>query len=616
MIRREFLKQSALGLGALALGQPVGARATESKPNILWIVTEDASPHVGCYGETAIKTPHIDQLAEEGVRFENAIISCPVCSPARSAMVTGMYQTTIGSHNHRSQNKGSKAGGNEAYYPSYALPAATPMIGDYFREAGYYVCNGRDPASIKPGKTDYNFINTSAPYDGANWRDAPADMPFFAQVQLAGGKWRKAAIDHDNFTLPPYYPDDPVIRKDWAAYLASWEHADGQVGEIVASLKEAGVYDNTLVIFMTDHGISHARGKQFLYEEGLRIPFIVRFPDGRLAGTTRHDLALHIDMAPISMAFAGVPIPSHLQGQDLFAPGREERDFVVSARDRCDETIDIIRSVRTPKYKYIRNFQSGRPHLQRSQYKDGKPILQRLRELHASEALTPFQETLFAPTRPAEELYDLDADPHEMTNLAGDPAHRAALQEQRARLYSWMVQTRDPGLVPEPILEDLGKTAGSKYAAMQEPEMAERIPRFIETIAAGEANDRAALNAALADGDPVVRYWAATWLGNHRAVELREALETAAKDDVPAVRVAAHLALCKVGQFETSLPALIEMVDEDNVLVGLYAMNAVEQTGVLNARVKAGAERAVASPYDGTQRYGRRLLAKCEAAGV
>lgn len=615
MKRREFLRNATLGIGAAAALNAVGQAAT-NKPNVLWIVTEDASCHVGCYGETAVKTPHIDQLAAEGVRFENAMITCPVCSPARSAMVTGMYQTTIGSHNHRSQNKSSKAGGNEAYYQSYALPEATPMIGDYFREAGYYVCNGKEPDASKPGKTDYNFINNTPPYDGADWRDAPEGKPFFAQIQLPGGKWRKASIDHDNFTLPPYYPDDPVLRKDWAEYLASWEHADAQVGAIVERLKEAGVYDNTLVIFMTDHGVSHARGKQFLYEEGMRIPLIVRFPDGRLAGTVREDLALHIDMAPISMAFAGVPVPDHLQGQDLFAEGRRARDYVVSARDRCDETIDVIRSVRTPRYKYIRNFRSGRPHLQRSQYKDGKEILQRLKELHALEALTPLQDTLFAPSRPAEELYDLANDPFETTNLAGDPAHDAALEEQRGRLYRWMVETRDPGLIPEPILEDLGKAAGSKYAAMQAPEMATRIPRFIHAIEAGESNNRAYLRTALGDSDPVVRYWAATWAGNLRAIELRDELKKASEDDVPAVRVAAYLALCKVGEAETSLPALITLVDDPNLLVGLYAMNAVEQTGVLNATVKAGAEKALANDYNGTQRYGKRLLAKCEAMGL
>lgn len=612
MNRRAFLRNTALGIGAAATANSI-AQAAETKPNILWIVSEDASTHIGCYGETAVQTPNLDQLAAEGVRFENAFVTCPVCSPARSALVTGMYQTTLGSHNHRSQNKSPKAGGNEAYYASYQLPGATPMIGDYFREAGYYVCNGKDAQAEQPGKTDYNFINTKPPYDGADWRGAPENKPFFAQIQLGGGKWRGAAIENDNFELPPYYPDDAVMRKDWAEYLASWERADQEVGEIVQRLKEAGVYDSTLIAFITDHGISHARGKQFLYEEGIRIPMILRLPGGRRAGTVRNDLAIHIDLAAISLAAAGLPIPDHLQGADLFSEAHEARSFIATARDRCDETIDIIRGIRTPRYKYIRNFLADRPHMQRSQYKDGKDIVQHLRDLHEMEALTPLQDQIFRPHRPPEELYDLAADPHETTNIAGSPGHESVLREQRERLYQWMRDTRDPGLIPEPILEDLGREHGSKYAAMRQPEMADRIPRFIAAIEAGERNDRAALRAALGDEDPVVRYWAATGLGNLRALESRAALQERAGDQVPTVRLAAHLALCKIGDTGTHLPELAALIDDPNLLVGLYAMNAIEQTGTLDSTVKNAAERALKNPYHFTQRYGKRLLAKCEA---
>lgn len=614
MNRRQFMQTAALGLGtttAYAAGQ-----APAPRPNILWIISEDASPHLGCYGESAVMTPHLDQLAVEGVRFENAVVTCPVCSPARSALVTGMYQTTIGSHNHRSQSDDSKAGGNASYYASYELPGATPMVADFFRAAGYYICNGKDPAADKPGKTDYNFINPTSPYGGSDWRDAPAGTPFFAQIQLSGGKWRNASITHDDFELPPYYPEDPVLRKDWAEYLASWEHADAQVGAIVADLQAAGVYDNTLVIFITDHGVSHARGKQFLYEEGIRIPMIVRFPDRRLAGTVRQDLALHLDLAPVSLAFAGLPVPPHLHGTDLFAADYGKRPFLVSARDRCDETIDCIRSVRTPQYKYIRNFHAYRPHLQRSQYKDGKAIVQRLRALHEKEALTSFQDAIFAPHRAPEELYDLERDPFEMSNLAGSPEHAAVLKEQRERLYQWMVETRDPGLIPEPILEDLGREHGSKYAAMQQPEMADRLPRIVATIEAGERNDRTRLRATLADADPVVRFWAATWLGNHRAVADRDALQTLTADPVPTVRLAAHQALCGLGESDAHLPALVALLDDSNLLVGLYAMNAIEQTGILDETVRLAAEKAQTNAYDGTRRYGTRLLAKCAAIGV
>ncbi len=615
MKRRDFLRHTTIGLGGV---MTFSARVdgTTSKPNVLWIISEDASAHLGCYGEVAVDTPHLDALASEGVRFDNAIVTCPVCSPARSALVTGMYQTTIGSHNHRSQNSGAKAGGNTAFYESYRLPQDIPMVGDLFRAAGYYVTNGSGPTMESSGKTDYNFINPSSAYDGYDWRDAPAGRPFFSQIQLKGGKRRKEPLDTNEFTLPPYYPDDEVMRKDWSEYLASWEFADQQVGEILQGLREADQYDNTLIAFITDHGVSHLRGKQFLYEEGIRIPMIIRFPDKRHGGTVRRDLALHIDLAPIALAYAGIPVPDQLQGSDLFAESYKARSYVVSARDRCDETIDIIRSVRTPRYKYIRNFLSNHSHMQHSQYKDSKPITQRMRMRHEREWLTPLQDRIFNPTRPPEELYDLTSDPFETTNLAGSPAHEAVLCEQRDRLLDWMQQTRDPGLIPEPVLEALGQQYGTKFAAMQQPQMGPLLRRIVKTIEAGEKNDRRQLHSGLADSDPSVRYWAACWLGHLLDVESKAELEMAAQDPVATVRLAAHLALCKVGQQDVHLPHLSALVDEPNQIVGLYAMHAIEASGILNRVVKDAAAKALQSPYNGTQRYGKRLWEKCEAVGL
>lgn len=614
MNRRAFLRTTALGLGSLAVLKQ--ARAARPRPNILWIVAEDASPHIGCYGETAIKTPHLDALAAEGVRFENAVVTCPVCSPVRSALITGMYQTPIGSHNHRSQNDGKKAGGNKAYYDSYMLPEAVPLVSDLFRAAGYYACNGQGPAANKPGKTDYNFMTDHPPYDGKDWREAPEGKPFFAQIQLRGGKYRPKGTEVGDFELPPYYPDDPVLRKDWAEYLGSWEQQDREVGEIVESLKEAGVYENTLIVFLTDHGISHARGKQFLYEEGIRVPLIMRLPEGRLGGTVRKDLALQIDLAPASLGTAGIPVPEHVQGVDLFAPDYRERERVFAARDRCDETIETLRCVRTRRYKYIRNFQSYRPHLQRNQYKDGKAIVHRLRELYSEGNLTPLQASMFTAPRPPEELYDLDNDPYEIHNLADSADHADTLRDLRQTLYSWMLETHDPGLIPEPILEDWGREYGSKYAAMRTPEAAEAVRRSMAVIEAGERGDTEALRNALAAKCPCSRYWGAVWLGQLRDSAARAALETLTNDPVPTVRVAGHLAMCLLGEHDTHIPKLAALLATPNLIVGMYAMNAIEQTGVLNEAVRDAALKALENPCDGTQRYGKRLLAQCNEAGA
>lgn len=615
MNRRAFLRNTAIGVGSLAaLG--TARAAAQTRPNVLWIVSEDASCHIGCYGETAISTPHLDALAAEGVLFENALVTCPVCSPVRSALVTGMYQTSIGSHNHRSQNEAPKAGGNVAYYDSYLLPEATPLVSDLFRAAGYYTCNGANPSANRPGKTDYNFRTEHEPYDGSDWRDAPEGTPFFAQIQLRGGKYRPKGHEVGAFELPPYYPDDPVLREDWAEYLASWEVQDAEVGEIVQSLKDAGVYDNTLIVFFPDHGVSHARAKQFMYEEGVRVPLIMRLPGGRFAGTIRRDLALHIDLVPVSLAVAGLPVPEHVQGLDVFASDYREREHIFSARDRCDETLETLRCVRTRQYKYIRNFQSFRAHLQPNQYKDGKAIVQRLRELHEQGRLTPLQETMFTVPRPPEELYDLEQDPFETRNLADLPEHAETLRELRQALRDWMFDTYDPGLIPEPILEDWGREHGSKYAAMRRPEGAEAVRRSMAAIEAGERGDREALRDTLTDECPCSRYWAAMWLGQLRDGAARDALDTLTNDPVPTVRVAAHLALCLLGEHEAHLPKLAALVDEDNLIVGMYAMNAVELTGILDNAVREAAQKALDNPYDATQRYGRRLLAQCEEAGV
>ena len=605
MQRREFLQATAaLGLGTLITGK---VSAATKRPNILWIVAEDASPHLGCYGERSIKTPNLDLLAAEGVRFENAFVTCPVCSPCRSALVTGMYQTTSCSHNHRSQGKDTKRGGNEAYYDSYQLPDAIPLISDLFREAGYYVCNGADVDARRPGKTDYNFMLDHDAYDGANWEKAPAGMPFFAQIQLRGGKSRPKDFKTSGFEIPPYYPDDPLIRKDWMEYLGCWEQTDAEVGEIVQRLKDGGVYDNTVIMFLTDHGISHARDKQFLYEGGIRVPMIIRFPDGRHAGTVRHDLSIHIDLAPTSLALAGVPVPEHLQGVDLFTADYQERPFIAAARDRCDETLETIRCIRTPKFKYSRNFQSFRPLLQHNQYKDGKAIVQRIRELHEEGKLTPLQERLFIVPRPTEELYDVTTDPYETENLAGNPEYKKTLAELRTQLYDWMVETRDSGLFPEPILEDLGKEYGSKYAAMQAVAK-DHLPLLIATVEAGENGDTEVLTEALKSAIPAQRYWAATWLGvigNNNATTV---LEAATTDSTPVVRVAVHLALCKLGHAEQHLPELAALIDTPNLTVGTYAMDAIEQTGILNDTVRDAAKKALFSSYNTTQRYGKRLI--------
>ena len=439
------------------------ASAAQKKPNVLWFVVDDMSANFSCYGEKLIQTPHVDRLAREGTRFANAFVTAPVCSPCRSALITRMYQTSIGAHHHRSGRGVEKI----------KLPDGVTPVPALFQKAGYFTCigsglpSGEGPAKKGKkaggslGKTDYNFDYGAAIYDAPDWAGRNPGQPFFMQVQLAGGKLRGGtdasatrlletaakefgtATETARVTLPPYYPRDPVLLRDWAAFLDSVRLTDAHVGKVIARLEQEGLLENTFIIFMTDHGISHARGKQFLYNEGTHVPFVVRGP-GIEKGKVRADLIEHIDMAATSLAAAGIEIPKAMQGRNILAPIYQPRTHVFATRDRCDETVERIRSVRTDRFLYIRNSHPQRPHLQPNNYKDGKSIVQTLRALHESGKLDALAaKLLFSPTRPPEELYEWTTDKWQITNLAAAPAHKATLESLRARLDQWMRETND-----------------------------------------------------------------------------------------------------------------------------------------------------------------------------
>lgn len=466
---RRFLCGVVCLLGGVL--PPATLHAAE-RPNVLWFVVDDMSANFSCYGETTIATPRVDALAKEGTRFTRAYVTAPVCSPCRSALITGMYQTTIGAHQHRSGRGALKI----------HLPDGIEPIPAILRRAGYHTCIGSglvaNPTSGKGGKakgkgkgkgksslgkTDYNFEYDPAIYDDADWSTRADGQPFFMQVQLPGGKLREGPMDQreekfrskvrDAFgettdpakvVLPPHYPRDPVLLQDWADYLDSVRLTDRHVGQVIDRLKAGGLLDSTLVVFMTDHGISHARGKQFLYDEGTHVPLVVRGP-GIAADAVREDLVEHIDLAALTLAATGLKVPDWMQGRDLFAKGYQPRTDVFAARDRCDETVEKIRSLRTDRFLYIRNYHPQRPHLQPNRYKDAKDILIALRAGHEAGNLSPLTEQLlFAPTRPAEELYDTRADPWQNHNLAGDPGQTATLVELRGRLDARLAATKDP----------------------------------------------------------------------------------------------------------------------------------------------------------------------------
>ena len=337
------------------------------KPNFLWLLAEDFGPALGCYGQKGVSTPNLDRLAREGVRYDRFFTTAPVCSPSRSAFMTGMYQTAIGAHQHRTENK-------------QPLPAGVKPLTDWMREAGYFTANLRQmPESFNfkgTAKTDWNFIAPDKPFDSDDWQELKQHQPFLAQInfhethRVFNGEKK---TDRATIQLPPYYPDHPIAREDYGRYLDATMELDRKVGLILAQLDKDGLADNTVVLFMGDNGESHVRGKQFLYEEGLHVPLIIRWPKSIPApkqfrpGSTDNRLLEAIDLAPTFISLAGGKNPATMQGRPFLGDKvGAPKEFVFGARDRCDETASRVRAATQisgcPTFSTKNLHRAGRPH--------------------------------------------------------------------------------------------------------------------------------------------------------------------------------------------------------------------------------------------------------------
>jgi N-sulfoglucosamine sulfohydrolase len=430
------------------------ALAAPNRPNILWLVAEDFGQHLACYGVKEVHTPNLDRLAAEGVRYTRFFTTAPVCSPSRSAFMTGMYQTSIGAHHHRSHRD-----------DDFKLPPGVRVLTDWMRQASYFTANIRElPPSMKfrgTGKTDWNFRYTGKAFDSDRWADLKTNQPFFAQINFQETHRRFHApkrADPAKVKIPPYYPDHPLVREDWAAYLDAASELDRKVGLILDQLAADGLASNTVVVFFGDNGEAHVRGKQFCYDSGLKVPLIIRWPTNFASprhfksGTVDDRLLEAIDLAPTMLAIGGAPVPDKMQGRAfLGANAGRPKQYVFGARDRCDETVFRFRTVRDGRYRYIRNFTPERPFLQANEYKErAYPVWNLVKELNAQGKLNPVQAALCAPSMPEEELYDVQNDPHEIRNLAKTPEHQKTLERLRSILNKWIEDTNDQGRQLEP----------------------------------------------------------------------------------------------------------------------------------------------------------------------
>lgn len=452
--------KSVLELGlASVLAVNANAQQAQKRPNILWISTEDMSPHLGCYGDKVAKTPNIDRLAAQGVHYTNVFTTAAISAPVRAGIITGMYQTSIGCMHMRTTSYRRSVDNPLEFtaVPPHYVKAFT----EYLRVAGYYCTNN--------SKTDYQFAKDPVPASiwdecsrNAHYRNRKdKNQPFFSVFNWIGThesqNWDLSDVKTDPsvITVPPYYPDNEIIRLNIAKMYDNIARLDSVVGVIVSELEKEGELDNTIIFFWGDHGDGLPRAKRWLYDSGLNIPLIIKWPDGTNAGTNDDRLISSIDFGPSVLSLAGVPVPAHMQGIPFLGnQAGKSRTEVYAARDRVDESYDMMRSVRTKEFLYIRNYYPAEPFPIWIPYLTNMPIYKEMLRLDSEGKLSGAQKSWMAYSRPPEELYDVRNDPFQVNNLSGDDSYREILAELRKKHELWSIETGDMGRMNEPELVD------------------------------------------------------------------------------------------------------------------------------------------------------------------
>jgi N-sulfoglucosamine sulfohydrolase len=465
MIQRIFWT----GLAIFVLTTP--GWAEDRKPNILWLVAENIKLDLGCYGEKLVRTPNLDALAAAGVRYTRVFSTSPVCAPSRSAFMTGMYQTTTDTHHMRSHRD-----------DDYRLPEGVRPLTHRLRDAGYTTANIKTIGDrvVGTGKLDLNFVNEGPIYDSEDWTALKRRQPFFAQIntpeveydiydRMTAKKKRVEWVgerDHPHYATarnvnpPPYYPDHPIVREEWARYLNSVSGMDRRIGWVLDRLRADGLEDDTVIFFFADNGRLEPRGIHWCYDSGLQVPLIIKWaknypaPPQYRPGTVNDQVISLLDLTATTLAAAGVEPPLGMQSRVfLGAKADPPRTYAFSARDRIDETVNRIRSVRDARYRYIRNYMPEQSFTSLNRYKEKCfPIKPLMRRLYKEGKLSGAPLALMADRLPHEELYDIQTDPHEIHNLAKSPKkeHQQALLRLRTALDVWITETGDRGHVPEP----------------------------------------------------------------------------------------------------------------------------------------------------------------------
>jgi N-sulfoglucosamine sulfohydrolase len=568
----------AIVFAAMTIGGFPTAAPAAPQPNILWITCEDISPNLGCYGDSFARTPTLDRMAAEGVRYNHAYATAGVCAVARSSIITGVWPSTLGSQHMRCATR---------------LPAHIKCFTQYLRRAGYYCTNN--------SKKDYNFKEPAGTWDAssgkAHWRNREPDQPFFAVFNFTGtheSRCRKKPRDPRRYPpgktpIPPFHPDTPEVRENWANYYENIEAMDKWAAGLLKQLEDAGVAEDTIVFFYSDHGAGMPGIKKWCWGPGLHVPLIVRVPEkyaqwrpGK-AGKPSDRLVSFLDFAPTALSLAGLDIPDTIQGKAFLGPkAAPPRRYVHAIRDRMAERYDTVRVVRDDRFHYQRNFM---PHLAWSQfvsYTEMMPTMKVWRRLAGEGKLNQTQARYFEPTKPLEELYDVGGDPWQINNLACDPKYADDLKRLRGEQLRWARDTRDTGLLPE--FEMQTRSAQDTpyelaFDAKRHPQ--ERLRTAADLANAMKPANRDRLVLLLSDDDSAVRWWGAVGLValGEGARDTTAALVKALGDASPIVRVAAAEALAKLGKDEEALPVLTEALEHESPCVRLQAINVLDRMG-------------------------------------
>jgi arylsulfatase A-like enzyme len=620
MNRRDLLKQSALAASALLFGGRANAAAGNELPNILWITSEDHGPEMGCYGDKFATTPNVDALAKMGMIFELAWSCAPVCAPARTTIITGMYPPSLGAQHMRSM---------------VDVPDYVKFYPRFLRERGYYCTNN--------SKQDYNVRTDdngwSESSGKAHYQNRKSGQPFFAIFNTTvsheskiRAKFDSPVHDQTKVRIPAYHPDNAESRRDWARYYDIVTAADEVAGKHLAALDEAGLADETIVFYYGDHGSGMSRSKRWTYNSGLSVPIVVYFPPKwqHLApkeyksGGKSDRMVNFVDLAPTLVSLAGIKPPEWMQGHAFAGKFQQPKPkYMFGFRGRMDARYDFIRTVTDGKYHYIRNYN---PHLIYGQYvayNFATPSTSAWKRDYDAGKLNEAQSH-FWKLKPAEELYDLKADPDEVNNLARSSEHRAKLRELREVLQDWCREIRDLGFLPEGEIHS--RSAGSTPGDMARDDSKypfDRIFAAAEIATTRRAKDLPTIKKNLKDSDSAVRYWGVIGLlnrGPRTVTQSRDELVAALADDSPYVRIASALALGKFGDRtdqRRAVDCLLELAPwtpDGNVFVSLAAQNAIDELDKKAAyavdKIKAFPSKGGGSPDGRYNGYVSSLLTK------